>query len=83
MGIFIKDPETEKAVRKLAKRRKLTLTKAVHDAVLKDLEQVDGNNVDDDAKEDFLLAELHKKLKSFPRTGLVADKAFYDSLYEE
>ena len=37
MGIFIKDPETDKAVRKLAKLRGTTLTEAIRYAVMKDL----------------------------------------------
>ena len=28
------------------------------------------------------LKALHEEMKKYPRTGLVADKAFYDSLYE-
>lgn len=77
MGIFIKNQATDRAVRKLAKRRGLTLTAAIHNAVLKDL--AEDNPVDEDAQ----LAALHKKVASYPSTGLKADKAFYDSLYED
>jgi hypothetical protein len=28
------------------------------------------------------LRALHERMKAYPPTGLVADKAFYDSLYE-
>jgi antitoxin VapB len=77
MGIFIKDPETDKAVRKLAKQRGVTLTEAIRTAVLKDLAE------DKSADEDAQLAELHRKVASYPDTGLKADKAFYDSLYED
>jgi antitoxin VapB len=77
MGIFIKDPATDKAVRRLAKRRGVSLTEAIRTAVLKDLGETSA------ADEDAQLAELHKKLAAYPDTGLKADKAFYDSLYEE
>lgn len=39
MALNIKDPETEKAVRTLAKRRGLTLTEAVRQAVNHELNQ--------------------------------------------
>lgn len=39
MALTIKDPETEKAVRTLAKRRGLTLTQAVHHAVRSELDK--------------------------------------------
>ena len=39
MALNIKDPETEKAVRTLARRRGLTLTEAVHQAVKTELDK--------------------------------------------
>ncbi|MFO1032621.1 MAG: type II toxin-antitoxin system VapB family antitoxin [Hyphomicrobiales bacterium] len=77
MGIFIKDPATDKAVRKLAKRRGVTLTEAIRSAVLKDL----GEGIPGD--EDAALKKLQDKFASYPDTGLKADKALYDSLYED
>lgn len=41
MALNIKDPETEKAVRTLAKRRGLTLTQAVRHAVRSELDKDD------------------------------------------
>jgi antitoxin VapB len=64
-------------VRKLAKRRGVSLTEAIKTAVLKDLAEEGPDN------EVAQLAKLHKKLASYPDTGLKADKAFFDSLYEE
>ena len=77
MGIFIKDPATDRAVRKLAKRRGVTLTEAIRTAVLKDL----AGDLSGD--EDAELKRLQEKFASYPSTGLKADKAFYDSLYED
>jgi antitoxin VapB len=76
MGIFIKDTATDKAVRKLAKLRGVTLTEAIRSAVLREL--AEGAAPD----EDTAIRELQDKFASFPKTGLKADKAFYDSLYE-
>ena len=77
MGIYVKDPATDKAVRKLAKLRGTTLTEAIRTAVLKDLAD------DRPADEDIELKKLQDKFASYPSTGLKADKAFYDSLYED
>ncbi len=77
MGIFIKDPATDKAVRKLAKLRGTTLTAAIRNAVLKDLSE------DVSIDEDAALKKLQDKFASYPPTGLKADKAFFDSLYED
>ena len=77
MTFYVKDPATDKAVRKLAKRRGVTLTEAIRTAVLKDLaEDLPGD-------EDAELLRLQERFASYPSSGLKADKAFYDSLYEE
>ena len=77
MGIFIKDLETDKAVRKLAKLRGISLTEAIRCAVTRELEFcLQGNEVEE-------LKKLQEKFASYPSTGLTADKAFYDSLYED
>jgi antitoxin VapB len=81
MTIYIKDPKTDKAVRKLAKLRGVTLTEAISNAVNKALEDAkagDGNDVDD-AAIDALIA----RFAALPKTGLKADKAFFDSLNDE
>ena len=59
MPIFIKDPATSEAVRKLAKLRRTTLTEAIRGAVLKDLAAVDRS------EEDARLAELHRRVKQY------------------
>ena len=77
MGIFIKDSETDKAVRKLAMLRGVSLTEAIRSAVTRELERSEADNVD------LELKKLQEKYASYPSTGLKADKAFYDSLYED
>lgn len=78
MGIFIKDAATDKAIRKLAKLRGTTLTEAIRGAVNRALEEEKTSDVDE-AAVDALIA----KVASWPKTGLKADKEFYDSLYED
>jgi len=77
MGIFIKDPETDKAVRKLAKLRGVSLTEAIRSAVSRELARSETSNEEDELK------KLKEKFASYPSTGLKADKEFYDSLYED
>jgi antitoxin VapB len=78
MTIYIKDPATDAAVRKLAKKRGLTLTEAIRQAVEKDMES--------DKKQLSLherLQPIIDRIAAHPKTGLQADKAFYDWLSGE
>jgi antitoxin VapB len=77
MTFYVKDPATDKAVRKLAKLKGITLTEAIRSAVEAELER-EKSDVNEKAI-DAIIA----KVASWPDTGLKADKAFYDSLYED
>lgn len=77
MGIFIKDPETDKAVRKPAKLGGVSLTEAIRSAVSRELARSETSNEEDELK------KLQEKFATYPSTGLKADKRFYDSLYED
>jgi len=80
MTFYVKDPITDKAVRKLAKLKGITLTEAIRVAVEKDLAAENAAKSDvDEAAVDAIIAEV----ASWPKTGLKADKEFYDSLYED
>jgi antitoxin VapB len=80
MGIYVKDPATDKAVRKLAKLRGTTLTNAIKSAVERDLEVVKAGGADvDDAAVDAIIA----RFAAYPDTGKKADKPFFDSLNDE
>lgn len=81
MAIYLKDEATSRAVRKLAKLRGTTLTDAVRFAVSEAL-----------AKEELprtaaaklkAIKAIQAEIAKIPRTGLVADKAFYDDLWGE
>lgn len=61
MALNIKDPETEKAVRTLAKRRGLTLTQAVRQAVDNELDK-DGMTKEEKERR---IAEGRAKLAAF------------------
>ena len=75
MTIYIKDPKTDKAIRKLAKLRGTTLTEAIRAAVEKELAS--------ELKQKVNIDDLIAKVASWPKTGLKADKAFFDSLNDE
>jgi antitoxin VapB len=63
MALNIKDPETEKAVRTLARRRGLTLTQAVRQAVRSELDK-DGMSEEQKARK---IAEGRAKLEALYR----------------
>jgi antitoxin VapB len=77
MTIYLKDEATSKAVRKLAKRDGVTLTEAVRKAVNKELA------LSSDDVEMIALRKLQDMVASHRATGKLADKDFYDSLYED
>jgi antitoxin VapB len=75
MTFYVKDPATDKAVRRLAKLKGKTLTETIRDAVEKEYRS---------SKETKSVAEkldeLAEKFSVLPRSGLQADKAFFDDL---
>ncbi len=80
MTFYIRDPSTDQAVRKLAKLKGTTLTEAVRSAVEEALQRAA-------AKSEPSLAErirpIQEKFAALPKSGLKADKAFYDWLSGE
>jgi len=76
MTFYIRDPATDIAVRRLARIRGKTLTETVREAV--------ENALRKEAHPGQTLAEqirpIQERLAQYPRTGLDADKAFYDEL---
>ncbi len=73
MAFHIKDPATDAAVRELARRRGISLTAAVREAVEKELAR-------DRRPLKERIAELAEDYRRHPFTGLQADKAFFDEL---
>jgi antitoxin VapB len=75
MAFHIRDPEADRALRELAARKGVSLTDAVKQAVQNELLQMDQNVP-------FLerIRDLQQRVAAYPKTGLKADKAFYDEL---
>lgn len=78
MAFHIRDPKTDALVRELATKRGIGLTEAVREAVQNELAR---------EREKIPVMERLKpifdELDALPRTGLEADKAFYDWLSGE
>lgn len=75
MTFYVKDPATDRAVRRLAKLKGKTLTETIREAVEKEFLATSGRRP---LKE--RLDEITDSLKKYSRTGLKADKAFFDEL---
>ncbi len=74
MSIYIKDSATDQNVRKLAALRGQTLTEAINCAVENELRKERRKDLPE------RLNALLAKYAHLPKTGLVADKAFYDEM---
>ena len=78
MPLHIRDEETTRLVRELAAATGQTLTDAIKSAA--------RNELDRHGKQPTRLERLRAiqdEIASWPKTGLKADKAFYDSLNDE
>jgi antitoxin VapB len=78
MALHIRDERTDALVRELASRKGIGLTEAVREAVENELARSERKL---SLKE--RLQPLLDELDALPKTGFVADKAFYDSLNDE
>jgi len=74
VSFHVRDPKTDALVRELARKRGVGLTEAIRDAVDAELRR--------DRQADFIakVRELQARIAARGRTGLVADKAFFDDL---
>ena len=78
MAFHVRDPETDRVVRELARKRGTSLTRTIRDACARELDRhPDARPLRE------RLAAIADQFDEFPRTGLSADKAFYDSLNDE
>jgi antitoxin VapB len=78
MAFHVRDPKTDAVVRELAKRKGVGITEAIREAAEHELER--------EEKKLSLwerTADLRAEIASWPKTGLKADKAFFDSLSDE
>jgi antitoxin VapB len=76
MAFHIRDPKTDKAVRQLAARKGVSMTEAVREAVENELAKLEED------KRPMLerIRDIQERVAAYPKTGLKADKAFYDWL---
>lgn len=81
MAFHIRDPETDRIVRDLAARTGATLTDAVREAVAEKLARVE--RMQERAGQQPLreqIREIQDRVAARGKTGLKADKAFFDWL---
>jgi antitoxin VapB len=76
MAFHIRDPRTDKAVRQLAARKGVSMTEAVRGAVESELAKLEAD------KRPMIerIRDIQERVAAYPKTGLKADKAFYDWL---
>jgi antitoxin VapB len=80
MAFHVRDPETDRIVRALAARTGKSLTETIRAACEAKLEEVPAPEAKPPLAE--RIRHIAERLGT-ERTGLVADKAFYDSLSGE
>ncbi len=76
MAFHIRDPETDALVRQLAEKAHVGITEAVKLAATEALAAREKAQAEKLAKVEAILAEID----SWPRTGLKADKEFFDMI---
>ena len=78
MAFHVRDPETDRMVRELAQRRGLGITEAIKEAVGAELQRTE-------VKPDLMetVREIQDRVAALGRSGLKADKAFFDDLSGE
>jgi antitoxin VapB len=82
MPLSIRNEKTTVLARDLAKRTGKSVTATIHAALEREKERL-GETPQLKPETEAFLKELHMKMRSEGSTGLKADKAFFDSLYDE
>jgi antitoxin VapB len=79
MAIHVRDPKTDALVREFARKRGIGITEAIREAV----EQALNEEAASQSKAPLMerLQPLFDRLDRMPRTGLVADKKFFDEMW--
>ena len=75
MVLHVRDAKTDALARELARKKGVSITEAVREAIELALAAENTRRSLWDRT-----ADLRSKVVSYPLTGLVADKAFFDSL---
>jgi antitoxin VapB len=78
MALHVRDEKTDALVRELARRRGVSITAAVRQAVEDALSREEaGRSLWERT------ADIRTRIANYPLTGETTDKAFYDALWEE
>jgi antitoxin VapB len=78
MVLHVRDAKTDALVRELARRRGVSITEAVREAVEDALSREEASMSLWERT-----ADIRMRIANYPSTGETADKAFYDGLWEE
>jgi antitoxin VapB len=82
MPLSIRNAETVALAREVAARTGKTVTATIHDALkLQKARLAEPPKLRPETE--AFLKDLHARMRSAGKTGLKADKAFFDSLYDE
>jgi antitoxin VapB len=76
MAFHVRDPETDSLVRELALKRGVGLTEAIKLAATEALQR----EAQDRARRLERMRAIVDEIATWPKTGLKADKAFFDDL---
>jgi len=76
MAFHVRDPETDALVRELADKTKLGITEAIKLAAAEALASREQARAEKLAR----MRAISDRISKLPRTGLKADKAFFDEL---
>ncbi len=84
MAFHIRDPETDQVVRELAREMGTSMTEAVRITASNALRRAQQRRRANDTRP-FIerIRDIQEYVASFPKTGLKADKEFYDWLNDE
>jgi antitoxin VapB len=84
MAFHVRDPETDAVVRALAKEMGTSMTEAIRITASNALRRAQQRKRCED-KRPFIarIRDIQEHVASFPKTGLKADKEFYDWLNDE
>ena len=76
MAIHLREPSTDRVVRKLACRLGVSLTEAIRISAVNELARTEQQGMTLAAR----VMKIQGRVATFGKTGLVADKAFFDEL---
>lgn len=81
MAIHVRDPETDRVVRKLAATTGDSITEAIRKACETELGKLGAQRPNAGFSE--RIRPVVERLRAIPDTGVKTDKAFYDALNDE